>query len=582
MTANNELRRRAEEIVRKMAGPLAEHPEALSLEESRQTLHELLVHQIELEMQNEELRRIQLELEASRARYFDLYDLAPVGYFTVNEKGLILEANLATGALLGVTRGELIKRPLSNFILTEDQDIYYRHRKTILEMGEPHVCELRMRRANVDPFWAQMEATATRDVDGAPVSRVVLIDITQRKQAQAVLEQAHDTLERQVKERTAELTAANKQLQSEIDERKQVEEALRASEEQFRVAFEEAGAAMVITVGDGSIARVNAAFAHLTGYSREDMVGMPFLDVISTEDRGRIQRMHASIMAEQMSHFTLEHRYQGKGDSAFWGQTTTAAVHGPNGEVRFALSIIEDITARKQAEEALRMEQRTLSHMLEASDHERQMIAYEIHDELAQQLTGAIMQFQTYQALKDAKPRLAMKAYQEGMALLHRGHNETRRLIAGVRPPVLDELGIVAAIAHFVNEQNSVGNAAVEYHSQVHFDRLAPLLENAIYRIVQEGVANACHHSHSERVLVSLEQEQDHLCIEIRDWGVGFDANATPEDRFGLEGIRQRVRLLDGNCSIRSEPGKGTTITAELPLSESDLVPCLVAAGSEA
>ena len=95
-------------------------------------LHELRVHQIELEMQNEELRRAQAELDAARARYFDLYDLAPVGYCTLSEQGLILEANLTAATLLGVARGALVKQPFTRFILKEDQDIYYLHRKTAL------------------------------------------------------------------------------------------------------------------------------------------------------------------------------------------------------------------------------------------------------------------------------------------------------------------------------------------------------------------------------------------------------------------------------------------------------------------
>ena len=119
-----DLRMHAENIIRKKTIGMPKSMEALSPEETRQTLHDLRVHQVELEMQNEELRRAQTELETMRARYFDLYDLAPIGYCTVSEKGLILEANLTAANLLGVSRSDLAKQPLSRFILKEDQDIY--------------------------------------------------------------------------------------------------------------------------------------------------------------------------------------------------------------------------------------------------------------------------------------------------------------------------------------------------------------------------------------------------------------------------------------------------------------------------
>src|SRR5512140_3177968 len=126
-----ELRRRAEAMVPGRAAPPLDNLDALSPEEMRRTFHELRVHQIELELQNEELRQAQAELDAARARYFDLYNLAPVGYCTVSEQGLILEANLTAAALLGVARTDLVQRPLTSFILPEDQDIYYLYRKQL-------------------------------------------------------------------------------------------------------------------------------------------------------------------------------------------------------------------------------------------------------------------------------------------------------------------------------------------------------------------------------------------------------------------------------------------------------------------
>jgi len=200
-----ELRRRAEEIARRNVAQLPGNLEALGPEETRQMFHELQVHQIELEMHNEELRRAQAELEALRARYFDLYDRAPVSYCTLSEKGLILEANLTTVSLLGVPRAKLVNQPITRFIPPESQDIYYRHHRQLLKTGEAQTCELRMARKDGTQFWAHLEATVTEDADGLPVSRVVISDITDRKLAEEALRGAHDVLELRVQERTAEL-----------------------------------------------------------------------------------------------------------------------------------------------------------------------------------------------------------------------------------------------------------------------------------------------------------------------------------------------------------------------------------------
>ena len=135
-------------------------------------------------MQNVELRRTQEELEGSRGRYFDLYDLAPVGYFTLDEWGLIREANLTAAKLLGVARSALVKRPLSRFILPEDQDIHYRYYKQLMETGAPQAWELRLLRKDAGPFWARVEATTAQDADGASVCRAVVSDITESKRAE--------------------------------------------------------------------------------------------------------------------------------------------------------------------------------------------------------------------------------------------------------------------------------------------------------------------------------------------------------------------------------------------------------------
>ncbi|HEY5557834.1 PAS domain-containing protein [Acetobacterium sp.] len=182
-TANEkrELRKRAEDLSKGREKSVPEDLELMTLEEIEQIVHELLVHQIELELQNEELRRAQLEVDRVRARYFDLYDMAPVGYCTISETGEILESNFTLSTLLGRTRGTLKGKLISNFIYSEDQDIYYLISKQLFEIREPQECELRMVKEDGTLFWAHMVDTVVQNEDGKPVFRVTVNDITERK-----------------------------------------------------------------------------------------------------------------------------------------------------------------------------------------------------------------------------------------------------------------------------------------------------------------------------------------------------------------------------------------------------------------
>ena len=193
-SSGQDLRQQAEAIAREKAAQSSGDLEALSLEETRRTLHELRVHQIELEMQNEELRRAQAELDAAGASYFDFYDLAPVGYVTLSAEGLILEANLTTATLLGVSRDALVNQPISRFILKEDQDLYYLHRKKLFASGTPQARELRMLKQDGTAFWARTEEIAAPDTNGAVACRVVLSEITARKHAEETLRQQAEEL----------------------------------------------------------------------------------------------------------------------------------------------------------------------------------------------------------------------------------------------------------------------------------------------------------------------------------------------------------------------------------------------------
>ena len=189
------LRQQAEKIAQDKPGRVVENLGALSPADAQRVLHDLQVHRIELELQNEELRRAQDALEASRARYFDLYDLAPVGYFTLNEGGLILEANLTGANLLGVARRALVNQPLGRFVVSDDADAYYLNHRQLFRTGEPQAFELRLAKKNGAPFSAWIEATVTTDESGTRICRKMVSDITGRKAIQDKLRQSQSLLQ---------------------------------------------------------------------------------------------------------------------------------------------------------------------------------------------------------------------------------------------------------------------------------------------------------------------------------------------------------------------------------------------------
>jgi diguanylate cyclase (GGDEF)-like protein/PAS domain S-box-containing protein len=163
----------------------------MSHKEMNSLVHELKVYQIELEMQNEELRRTQLELEQIKARYFDIYDLAPEGYLIVSEKGIIIESNLTAAVMLGESRNSIAKNRISQYIFKDDQDIYYSYRKQLFETMQPNECELRMFNRNKTLFWVHMKSTVIVE-DGQMNCRMVFSDISARKLAETNLKESEE------------------------------------------------------------------------------------------------------------------------------------------------------------------------------------------------------------------------------------------------------------------------------------------------------------------------------------------------------------------------------------------------------
>jgi len=189
------LRKKAEKIL-ELRPEDAEDLSNLSHEAKDRLLHELQVYQGELEIQNEELIRAQMELETQRNKYSDLYDFAPVGYFTISDQGMITEANLTGASLLGVERRFLIGKPFSRFITRDDHNVYYFHIKKLVETKTRQVFELRLMKTQGSEFYSQLESIATEDAEGKHTLRMAVIDITERKH----IEEEKKNLEAQIRQ----------------------------------------------------------------------------------------------------------------------------------------------------------------------------------------------------------------------------------------------------------------------------------------------------------------------------------------------------------------------------------------------
>jgi signal transduction histidine kinase len=216
--------------------------------------------------------------------------------------------------------------------------------------------------------------------------------------------------------------------------------------------------------------------------------------------------------------------------------------------------------------DALRRQVDELKWLIHAHERDRKLTAYEIHDGLLQYVSGALLHLEKVadsRALKTGKPRAALEL---AAHLLRRSIEEGRHVMSGLRPPILDEEGIVMSLEYLVVEQSEHGRLHIDFSHRVTFDRLDPLLEGTIFRIVQEALHNVRRHSRATKAGVQLVEHDGRLTVEIHDNGEGFDPQGVPDDRFGVAGIRTRAALFGGRAKITSAPAKGTRVVVDLPL----------------
>ena len=229
-----------------------------------------------------------------------------------------------------------------------------------------------------------------------------------------------------------------------------------------------------------------------------------------------------------------------------------------------------EFVEKAKVEEALRDKQRHLLQVIEICERDQRLLAYEIHDGFVQPATAALMNLHASLSAYSSDPELALANVARGVQLLQESIAEVRWLVSGMRPVVLEDMGLVAAVDKLVEETEGRTGVAIAWTHQVAFGRLAPPLEMSIFRVIQEALRNAVRHGRAERIEVTLSQVDKTIVVRVKDWGCGFDMSLKKPGHFGLESMRERARLFGGAARIESAPGAGTCVTAEFPLIEKE------------
>ena len=357
------LRQKAEEKLRTQI----ERLQKLSSKDIRDLVHELGTHQIELEMQNEELRRAQAELEASRSRYAELYDFAPVGYFTFDKDGLIREANLAGAQLLGIERRLLINKPFVGFIAEAgDREIFRKHWNEAFTGEARRSCEISLRKKDGTVFYAQLQSSTIQNIDTKAGSLcTAILDITERKKA---------------------------------------EETLRESQEQYRALAE--NSPDIVARFDRQMRHlyVNAHSEQVTGLPADRVVGKTNRELGMPQEIFSILEKNISSVFATGKPVTIEYQYTGTAGTGYY-ETRLIAEFATNGAVQSVLAVTRDITAHKQMEEALRKAHAELEQRVK----ERSGELVKANEQLSQEIVerkGAVESLgSAYAEIKELKDR---------------------------------------------------------------------------------------------------------------------------------------------------------------------------------
>ena len=594
----------------------------MSHEDVEKLIHELQVHQIELAMQNEELKRAHEVIEGSRARYADLYDLAPVGYLTLDRAGYIREINLTGTAILGTERGRLRNGLFSSYVAAQYKPVFRHHCQTVLAGDSRHTCELQLIRKDGTVFYGQLESIAVRAPEGGELQcRSILSDITQRKELELELDRHRDHLADLVMARTRELEVANKGLARENEARRLAEEELkdayagldvliqertnelaeanetlrneaekrrRLDETVLRLltAIEQATEAICVVDTEWIVQYANPALSTLTGMTHEEIIGQSVQD-ITGDGRSALHAIRITDAARTGNpvRFTMAAT-----DAAqVHVEMSVSPVEDGSGTIADYVVILRDITDQTRSEMELRQSQK-----MEAIGTLAGGIAHDFNNILAGVIGFAEMVLDDVAEDDPAhhKVALILKGARRGADLVRRILSFSRTSQSELRPmrlghTVSETLKLLrSSIPSFIEIREEIlTDKDIVMADQTQLGQvIMNLSTNAAQAMADKG--GVLHVRVSELTVSESEvtsypelKAGPYLSLTVSDTGCGMTAEVMERifDPFfttkhpgegtglGLSVALGIVKRHGGTMRTESEPGKGSTFTVLLP-----------------
>jgi len=564
-----DLRRRAERQLRKQP---AKKLSAEDHADAQRMLQELQIHQIELELQNEELKLTKAEVDAGLEKFTDLYDFAPVGYFTLTSDGTIQQVNLTGTSMVGVQRSKLLGQRFGVLLDPQARRGFNDFLSQVFVDDAKQSGDFELLRHDQPPLIVNI--AAKRQINEKECHAVVM-DITDRKKAEAILR------------RNEALFAALLN---------QAPFGVYVVDDQMRIVQVNPMALPSFKNIEPLIGRSFAEVTHILWPKRvADAVEKRFRHTLKTGEPYQspefVERRKDTQVTEayewQIQRVTLpsgDHRVV-----CFFSDITERKIAEDNKrrvEVLAASNakLKEEIIRREAVEAALTMSEqhahdllnqarllqkklREASHQrLLALENQRKEISHELHDKISQVLIGINVRLAVFTrtAGVDEKAMAPVRELVEQSVRIV--HDYAREL----RPAMLDQLGLIPTLRTYIDEIPKRKGRQIDFSASPDVEALDNDKRTVLYRVAQEALVNVTKHAQAHHVGVSLRLARGGVCLEITDDGKSFDVDllSSPQwsQRLGLTGMRERVEMVNGVFSIMSKRGKGTTIRAVIPL----------------